>query len=203
MTGLVLALRGGVIRLARDPRPASPRAHDGLTLLLAAALLGSAVIHAAVVPAHLSEWSAAGTAFIVLALAEVAVAAALLTRGRVPRAPALVAAAVVSALPLVVWVMSLTSGLPFGPEALAQEWVGVAVVLAGGLELTTLSIAILVLQRRGSVRTWTPYGLAIGLCAVVAATLIGVGGASHLPGGIGAFSALGEHQTHHGVQPQG
>jgi hypothetical protein len=203
VTAMVLAFRGGVIRLARDPRPASPLARDGLTLVLAAGLLGSAVIHAAVVPAHLSEWWVSGVAFVALALGEVAVAAALLTRGRVSRAPALVAAIVLSAVPLVVWVMSLTSGLPLGPAALDQEWVGVVVVLAGVLELTTLTIAILMLRRRGSVRAWTPYGLAIGLCAVVAATLIGVGGASHLPGGIGAFSALGEHQAHHGVQAQG
>jgi hypothetical protein len=58
------------------------------------------------------------------------------------------------------------------------------------------------LRRRSAARSWTPYGLAIGLCAVVAATLIGVGGAD-LPGGIGAFSALGQHEVQHGVQPQG
>ena len=41
-----------------------------------AALLGSAAIHAAVIPEHLAEWPAAGGFFVLLAAAEIAVAAA-------------------------------------------------------------------------------------------------------------------------------
>jgi len=200
ITSLVVAFRGGVIVLARAPRDVTPRLAEGTRLVLAAGLLGAAVIHAAVVPEHFDGWWAAGTFFVVLALAEVAAAAAVLARSRAVRTPALLAAVVVSAGPLLVWAVSRTSGLPFGPEAFEPEAVGVADVLSCALELTTLVIAVVLLLRRSPVGTWTPYGLAIGLCAVLAATLIGVGGAD-LPG-VGAFSSLGHHHAH-GVISEG
>jgi len=200
MIALVVAFRGGVIVLARSPRTTSPRLHEGRRLILAAGLLGAAVIHAAVTPQHLTEWGAAGAFFIVLTLAEVAAAAAVLAPGRL-RVSALAVAAVVSAGPLLVWTVSRTSGLPFGPEPFQPEAIGVADVLSCALELTTLTIALVLLGRRRPERSWTPYGVAIGLCAVLAATMIGVGGAD-LPG-VGAFSSLGQHHAHHGVISQG
>ena len=61
----VVALRGGRLDLtATHPRMTRALSHvgqvDDLRLLLAAGLVGSAVVHAAVVPAHLTAWSAAG-----------------------------------------------------------------------------------------------------------------------------------------------
>ena len=201
MTALVVAFRGGVIVLARSPRDVAPRTVEGTRLVLAAGLLGAGVIHAAVVPEHFDEWWAAGTFFVALVLAEVGTAVAVLARSRAVRTPALVAAAVVSAGPLLVWAVSRTSGLPFGPEAFEPEAIGVADVLSCALELTTLVIAVVLLRRRSPGGTWTPYGLAIGLCAVLAATLIGVGGAD-LPG-VGAFSSVGQHHATHGVISEG
>jgi hypothetical protein len=200
MTGLVVAFRGGVIALARSPRGATPRLAEGTRLVLAAGLLGAGVIHAAVAPEHFDEWWAAGTFFVVLAMAEAGAAVAVLARGPAVRTPALLAAGVVSAGPLLVWAVSRTSGLPFGPEAFEPEAVGVADVLSCVLELTTLVLAVVLLRRRSAGATWTSYGLAIGLCAVLAATVIGVGGAD-LPG-VGAFSSLGQHHAH-GVISQG
>ena len=88
------------------------------------------------IPEHLDEWLAAGVFFVALTLAEVAAAAAVLAWDRAWRLPALVAAVVVSAGPLLVWLVSRTVGLPFGPEAFEPEAVGVADVLSCVLELT-------------------------------------------------------------------
>jgi hypothetical protein len=75
----VVALRGGRLDLtATHPRMTRALSHvgqvDDLRLLLAAGLVGSAVVHAAVVPAHLTAWSAAGEFFVVLTAAELALA---------------------------------------------------------------------------------------------------------------------------------
>jgi len=100
----------------------SSRVHD-LRLLLAAGLFGSAAIHAAVVPEHLTEWAAAGVFFIVLTAAELAGAALLLTR---LQPNVLFGAAVVSIGPLALWLYSRTAGMPFGPGAGVAEQVGLA-----------------------------------------------------------------------------
>ena len=81
----VVALRGGRLDLtATHPRMTRALSHvgqvDDLRLLLAAGLVGSAVVHAAVVPAHLTAWSAAGEFFVVLTAAELALAGLVLVR---------------------------------------------------------------------------------------------------------------------------
>ena len=201
LVALVVAFRGGDVVLAKPARPAGPRRREGARLVLAAGLLGAAAIHAAVIPEHLDEWLAAGVFFVALTVAEVAAAAAVLAWDRAWRLPALVAAVVVSAGPLLVWLVSRTAGLPFGPEAFEPEAVGVADVLSCALELTTLTIAVILLRRSRSAAPWSPYGLAIALTAVLAATLIGIGGAQ-VPG-VGAFSHLGAHHPAPVELPQG
>jgi len=202
LVALVVAFRGGDIVLARPAGPAVPRRVEDLRLVLAAGLAGAAVIHLAVVPEHLDEWAAAGAFFVLLALAELACAAAVLARDQSWRVPALVGAVVVSAAPLLVWATSRTTGLPFGPEAWNPEAVGVSDVLSCALEVTTLVLAVVLLGRgREAGRSWSRQGLALGLTAVLAGTVIGLGGAD-LPV-VGAFSTLGAHHAAHGVISQG
>jgi hypothetical protein len=167
-------------------------------LVLAAGLAGAGAIHAAVIDEHLAEWWAAALFFVVLTLAELATAAAVLARSRALQITGLVAAIVVSVGPLLVWTVSRTSGLPFGPEAGEPESVGVADVMSCALELMTLVLAIVLLRRerarRSGVRAWTPYGLAMAMTGVLAATVIGIGGSS-LPV-VGAFSDVGTSHAH-------
>src|SRR6185312_8387396 len=153
---------------------------DGLRLFLAAGLLGSAAIHAAVVPEHLTEWAAAGVFFIVLTAAELAVGAPVVSIG-----------------PLAVWLYSRTLGLPFGPEPGVPEAVGLADVAACALEVLTLVLAVVLLRARGWLRLRPPAsahirGLAV--VAVIAVTAIGLGGSGlawlDLVGGSGDQSVM-------------
>lgn len=182
LTNLVLvawavALRGGrlpVVARARVEATPGTRRSD-LTRLLVAGLLGSAVIHAAVVPEHLDEWAAAGLFFVLLTLAELVAADALLRR---PGPSALVVAVAVSLTPLAVWCVSRTAGLPFGPEVGTPEAVGLADVVACLLELGTLVGALALLHGPGRVRgpRASAHARALALLAVVAVTAVGVGG---------------------------
>jgi hypothetical protein len=179
LVALVVAFRGGRLDVS-STRPAgkAPRSRvQSLRLLLAAGLVGSAVIHAAVVPQHLSEWGAAGVFFMVLAAAELAGAALLAVR---PRPGVLLVAVVVSIAPLALWLYSRTLGLPFGPGAGAPEPVGLADLAACALEAGTLIIAVILVRgSRWSRRPPAPAHLrALALVVVIAVTSIGLAGSA-------------------------
>jgi hypothetical protein len=200
VVGWFVALRGGGLRLStvRPPVAAdrvSSRASD-VRLLLVAGLVASAAIHAAVVREHLSEWPAAGLFFVLLTLAELAVAGLLFT-GR--RHLGLVAAAVVSVGPLAVWLVSRTAGLPIGPGAGTPEAIGLPDLVACSLEVLTLVAALALLRPFNWFRQPGTLGhyRALALVTVVAVTAIGLAGAS--PGwmdGLTASTAI-QHSLHH------
>ena len=183
VTNLVLvawavAALGGRLRIGTT-RP-TPLRVDARTLLIAG-LVGSAVIHAAVVPEHLDEWSAAGSFFMLLAAAELAVAGWLCLGAKVS---ALLAAAALSAGPLLVWLWSRSSGLPFGPEPGEPEAIGMADVAASLLEVLTLVLALVLLRRAlgagpaGAQRSRSARanGARLALVAIVAVTTLGIAG---------------------------
>ena len=197
LVGWVVAIRGGRLDVTTTRRAAgalpqsalaadrAPSRTDDLRRLLAAGLVGSAVIHAAVVPEHLAEWAGAGVFFAVLAAAELAVAAVLLAR---PQPGALLAAAIVSIGPLALWLYSRTVGLPFGPGAGVPEPVGLPDCTACALEVITLLVALILLG--GSGRRRQPPASAhaswLALVAVLAVTAIGLAGS-----GLASFDDFG------------
>jgi hypothetical protein len=200
-TNLVLvawavAFLGGRLRTG-TPRPAgalgASRAGE-LRTLLVAGLAGSAVIHAAVVPEHLAEWSAAGVFFVLLATAELAAAGLLFLPAAGSIAP--LAAAAVSLGPLLLWLGSRTTGMPFGPEAGEPEAVGVADVAACLLEVLTLVLAVALLRahpwtrRRGPA---TRHGWRLAFVSLVAVTALGLAGTS-----LSWFTVLVEGSGHGG-----
>ena len=205
LVALVVAFRGGRLVLARPPSPHRPPRPTGTALVLAAGLAGAGAIHLAVIDEHLAEWWAAAVFFVVLALAELTAAAVALSRERAWRLAGLWSAIVVSAGPLLVWTVSRTWGLPFGPEAGEPEAIGAADVLSCVLEVLTLALAVVLLRRelrRGAPSTtWSRHGLALALTGVLAVTLIGVGGSS-LPV-VGAFSHLGGAHVQHETASEG
>jgi len=190
LVGWVVALRGGRLNVSttRPQASSSPTATtlvadgeqgsrvDDLRHLLAALLFGSAVIHSAVVPEHLTEWGAAGAFFVVLAAAELAVAVVLVTR-RQPTA--LYAAVVVSIGPFMLWLYSRTIGMPLGPGTGVPEQVGLADSVACSLEISTLIVAVVLLRRRDLLLRRPPASAHVSwlsLLAVIAITAIGLAG---------------------------
>ncbi|MDQ0616370.1 hypothetical protein [Arthrobacter globiformis] len=212
VTGWTVAIRGGRLDVSRQqkatprrtPRRAvTGRARTGTTdlrrTLAAVALFGSAAIHLAVIPDHFSHWVVASAFFLALALAEVAGGVLLLRR---PGLDVLVAIAAASAVPLVLWVWSRTSGLPFGPDANVPEPVGLADSAASLLELGTLVIAVVLLgaKRRGSGEpdertTASAHFRALAVVGAIAIGSLGVAGA--VPGWLGELPSSGD--TTHSV----
>jgi hypothetical protein len=185
--GWVAAVCGGQLPvMARDREAASPhrrRAADPSRLALAAALLGSAAIHVAVVPEHLDEWRAAGVFFFELALAQLTLAACVAATAK---RWALYAAGAVSILPLAVWAASRSGGLPFGPTPGVPEAVGAADLAATVLEAAAVAIIVARIayrpQPRPALPSDEPRGrparllpLALGICLIASGTTIGLG----------------------------
>lgn len=180
---------GADLRAAGDSTTGAGVAKD-IRLLLVTGLAASAAIHAAVVPQHLTEWPAAGAFFVFLTAAELAVAGLLLAAPA--RRQVLVAAAVVSMGPLVIWLCSRTAGLPFGPERGAPEAVGLPDVMACALELGCLVAAVVLLRSAGlGRRPLSAHVRALGLVTLLAVTTIGLAGAG--PSWLDAFGIGGDH----------
>ena len=197
LVGWLLALRGGRLTVAvlkqrtiskGDAYRATGSRTEDLRVLLVAGLLGSAVIHAAVIPDHLAEWTAAGVFFIVLTVVQVVVAGLLVTR--MDRS-LLLLAVLLNAGPLLLWLCSRTLGLPFGPSAGVPETIGLADIVACILEAVALAAACLLhgsarwaAHPSSSARPPAPLPLATAhrrgliLIAVLAATAIGLAGAA-------------------------
>ncbi len=102
--------------------------------------MGAAAIHALVVAHHYREWALAGAFFLALELVELTLALAALTWWR----PSVARAVVVTSLATIaLWVVSRTTGLPFGPEEFHQaEAVGRLDVVSGVLELVSVDCAL-------------------------------------------------------------
>jgi hypothetical protein len=137
------------------------------------------VVHATVVHDHLEEWALAGAFFVVLAAAELAVGVAALASRRASRvARALAGTAVLLGVgPLLVWTVSRTAGLPFGPEAGEPEGIGVPDLAAGLLEMVTVAVGVVLLTRPERGRQRAPravHGSRMLLVGALAVTLLGV-----------------------------
>jgi len=193
-TNLVLvfwtvAMRGGRIDLMRRVRPRAEGAADAtadardsrlgdIQVLLVTGLLASAVLHAAVVPAHLPNWTTAGALSLALAAVELGLAMQV---GAALRTGLLRAVVVFSAVPLVLWTLSRTTGLPFGPGAGSRQPVGLTDLMAAVLEVGTLVVAVLLLRRAAALRS-RPRASAhvhqLAVVTVVTMATIGLAGTS-------------------------
>ena len=188
VVGWMVAIRGGRLDLAtnrRRGRGALPRRftrEDGLRLVLAAGLLGSAVVYAALA---LAGRAPIGVLAIGLTAAQLAVAARLLSGHS--RA-VLVAAVVVSLGTLAVSASSYSPALPFGGQAL-----GLAAGMACLLEVGTLAGAVVLLRARRWLGRPGPsaHQLALALVAVLALTTVGLAGT-----GLAWFDVLGPSGSH-------
>jgi hypothetical protein len=185
-------------------------AYEDVRVLLVATLLGGAAVHAAVVREHLAHWPAAGLFFVLLAVTGLVVGMALLRRVDRPR---LLAALALSVGPLLVWLVSRTAGLPFGPEAGEPEQVAWTDAAACLLALAGAGAALLLL--RAGPRLWgrvlpaATQRVGLGLVAVV--TVVGLtsavaepGHVEHAPAGhVGSGHGVGVEVGEHLTTPAG
>ena len=165
----------------------------GAGQVVAAALLGSALVHATVVEEHLAEWALAGTFFLVLVIGETILAvAALRVWGR-----ELAAVVAGSSLAIVaVWGVSRTVGMPFGPaDFQVPEAVGAPDLVCCVLELTAVAFSLGSLRRTATSRTAEPRSVvaARALTAVVVVALVAVTAVGLRP----ALSGAQEQGHHH------
>jgi hypothetical protein len=205
LLGLVVAFRGGRLDVAAR-RTGAPRGAPRRTVgrpglgdverFLVAGLLGAAAINVMAVRGHLAEWPAVGVFFVILILGQLAVAG-LIVAGL--RSAAFLAAAVVSAEPVLLWLSSWTTGVPFGARAGGPGPVHLADVAALLLEVGTLALAVVALRAgRRPRRRMAPHLRALVLVAAATVTAAGVAGGLVWTGaGAGAGIAPSGDQTHH------
>ncbi len=139
-------------------RNAVSRTSYGWARRSAAALmtLGAAAIHFGVAPDHLNEYLPFGIFFILVGLAQVALAVAAIVR---PGRRVFAAAALVAAGCMALWLVSRTVGLPIGPEPWKPEAMGTPDIITGILEALSALIFGILLWRgphlvRSTNRVW-------------------------------------------------
>lgn len=103
----------------------------GLRVAAAAFLLGPAALHVAVAPEHLREYVIYGVLFVMVGLAEAALAVLILLR---PSSGLLLGGAALSLAVVGVWLMSRTLGLPVAPVPWQPEPVGLPDLLSTLME---------------------------------------------------------------------
>jgi hypothetical protein len=173
LIGLVVAFRGGRLE-AGVRRPGADRLarHDTVALLQVIPLLGAAAIHATAIGDQLDHWSTAGVALLLLAIAQMDAALLFLIRlGELDH----LAAVVVSAGPLLVWLCAHTVGLPVGPNANVPSQIGLTGSAAAVLEATTLAVALSALAKLPRRRSGDNLrALRVSLAGVVAVSIVGM-----------------------------
>jgi hypothetical protein len=152
---------------------APPRVGDALRWLVAAACVGSAVVHFANAPVHLDEEGSHGAFFLAVAWGQLGVAFAL-ARWREVRWPWWSAVALNAAV-IGVWALSRTAGVP-GSDA---ESIGFPDALATGLEVVAVLGALAALRPALASRSTARLHPLVGGVAGVA--LIGLVSASLAP----------------------
>jgi hypothetical protein len=154
------------------PRSAAVEARTSLAL----ASLSAGLIHVMAGFHHWSEYWLFGFGMFVMAIAQVAGAAAL---GYAAGRPAAVAALVVNLPILGLWLWSRTTGLPFGPEPGQAEAVGIPDAICTFTELVLVGGVIALLRGVGdrALSRWST--LALVTFAVGAMTGFGHVGHGH------------------------
>jgi hypothetical protein len=154
------------------PRSAAVEARTSLAL----ASLSAGLIHVMAGFPHWSEWWLFGFGMFVMAVAQVAGAAALgYTHGRF----ALVAALGVNVPIVALWVWSRMTGLPFGPQPGEAEAIGVPDVVCTVTELVLMG-GVIALWRGASDRALSRWStLALVVFAIGAMTGVGHVGHEH------------------------
>jgi hypothetical protein len=129
---------------APAPPAARPEIAAGLRYLIAGLSAGAGAIHLAMVPSHMGEWAAEGIAFAVVGWLQLAAALLVVVR---PSRLLLAATALANLVFVGAWVVSRTSGPPFGPHSGIAEDASSVDVTTVALEMALVLLAVLALIR--------------------------------------------------------
>ena len=143
---LAIALVPIGIRASRSAEPP-----EVLRFAVAVASAGAATIHFAVIDQHFAEYWLFGVFFVAVALAQLGWVVAVVSN---PTRTVYVVGALGNALIAVTWVISRTTGLPFGPGAGEPEPVGIADVVSTAFELAVVVGTLLLLRGLELRRSW-------------------------------------------------
>jgi len=165
--------------------------------LAAAMSVASAAIHYGYAPHHLQEDWAHGWFFVIIATAQLGFAFLVVTR---PTRLLWALATLLNVGIIGTWIVSRTSGLPFGPEALRKEAVGTADVVSIVLEGAVIVLAAVALfapklmsrELRDRMGARFTTGALSGVALLAAFVMLtptyteahGAGGHSHAAGGV-------------------
>jgi hypothetical protein len=140
---------------------------ESLRYLVAGLSAAAGVIHFAMVPSHMGEWAAEGVAFAVVGWIQLAVALLVVVRP----SRLLLAATIVANVAFVgAWVVSRTTGPPFGPHSGVAESASLVDITTVGLEMALVLLAALALIRPALAALSGPFarrGSLVGATAVV------------------------------------
>jgi hypothetical protein len=171
------------------------------TTVAAFASAGAALIHLAVTPDHWREWLLSGLFFAGVTIFQLGWAAAVL---RSAHRSVLGFGVVVNVAVITMWIVTRTSGLPFGPHADVPEPLGPAGILTALLELVVVVAAgwgMLPHEHASRISLWK-YRFALGGAIVLIAAVMAPGvvaGLDHAHGGAGHDSGGGHRTGHHGT----
>jgi hypothetical protein len=175
------------------------------TAVAAFASVGAALIHLAVTPDHWREWLLSGLLFAGLAIFQLGWAAAVL---RSVHRAVLGIGVVANTAAITLWIVTRTSGLPFGPHADVPEQLGPAGILTAVLELVVVVGGVwgmLPREQASRISLWK-YRFALGGAVVLIAAVMAPGvvaGLDHAHGGAGHDSSGGHGTDHHGTDHHG
>ena len=128
-----------MLGVAREPviEPRSPGPQHDITTELAAIAAGAAVIHFGMVPLHADISTTEAFAFAIAGCAQMSSAVVLEHSPRSSRALLTIAAG--NAVIVAVWLLSRTTGLPFGASSSLRQEIGLADGLATALEVVLVA----------------------------------------------------------------
>jgi hypothetical protein len=172
-THWAVAVFTGVIGVTVVPVARTLAARDVPALAVVAALAsaGSGTIHLAVTETHFGEWWGFGVFFLCSGVIQLAWAALAVVE---PTRLLLVVGAAGNALIIVVWVVSRTVGLPFGPDPGSTEAVGSADVAATLFEGLIVIACLLLLSGRAPTASASRATSAVLVVLAAAATAVGL-----------------------------
>lgn len=155
--------------VAGVPPTRTGRSRTAFGAAWAAALLGaSGVVHLALVPPHIGTWVWEGTAFAVAGWLQVTLAVLLVTR---PSRVALLSAAAIDLVLIALWVVSRTSGLPFGPDRGRAVPVGFIDAATVAMEAAAVVVALALAVRSRSVARTRPSSAVMAITGLALAGL--------------------------------